>query len=42
MAGRYDDREINTLQAMFSINRNKDSFDKAFYDNDMQSMRDLI
>lgn len=42
MAGRYDDGEINTLKAMFSINRNKDSFDKAFYDNDMQSMKDFV
>lgn len=27
---------------MFSINRNKDTFDKAFYDNDMQSMEDFV
>lgn len=42
MSGSYDDKEISTIKAMFSINRNKDHFDKAFYDNDMASMEEFI
>jgi len=42
MAGTYDAGEVNTLQDMFSIQRNSDTFDKAFFDNDMKSMREFI
>lgn len=42
MAGTYDEGEVNTLQDMFSIQRNADTFDKAFFDNDMKSMREFI
>jgi len=42
MAGQYDESEVETIQKMFSIERNRDYFDKAFYQNDMQSMRDFI
>jgi len=38
MAGSYNEKEVQTLKTMFSITRNQDSFDKAFYENDMQSM----
>jgi hypothetical protein len=42
MAGTYNEGEVNTLQDMFSIQRNADTFDKAFFDNDMKSMREFI
>lgn len=42
MAGTYDEGEVSTLQDMFSIQRNADTFDKAFYKNDMESMREFI
>jgi len=42
MAGTYDEGEVSTLQDMFSIHRNTDTFDKAFYENDMKSMREFI
>ena len=42
MSGIYTDSEIDTLKAMFSINRNRDSFDKAFYSSDMQSMENFV
>ena len=42
MSGMFDESDIKTLEEMFSITRNKDSFDKQFYDRDMQSMRDFI
>ena len=41
-AGEFTQQEIDTIQKMFSINRNKDHFDRQFYENDMQSMRDFI
>lgn len=40
--GAFSEREVDTLQKMFSINRNKDYFDRHFYEQDMQSMRDFI
>jgi hypothetical protein len=42
MAGTYNEGEVHTLQDMFSIQRNADTFDKAFFDNDMKSMREFI
>ena len=42
MAGTYSDGEVDTLKTMFSIRRNQDAFDKAFYENDMQSMKNFI
>merc|ERR1712166_1728419 len=42
MAGTYNEGEVSTLQDMFSIQRNTDTFDKAFYENDMKSMREFI
>lgn len=38
MAGMFDNKDLENIKKMFSINRNKDTFDKAFYDNDMKSM----
>lgn len=42
MAGIFDERDIDTLKTMFSINRNADYFDRSFYDLDMQSMKEFI
>lgn len=42
MSGMYDQKDIKTLETMFSINRNKDSFDKQFYQTDMQSMKEFL
>jgi hypothetical protein len=42
MAGMFDQRDIDTLETMFSINRNKDYFDKQYFSTDMQSMKDFL
>jgi hypothetical protein len=42
MAGMFDQRDTETLYTMFSINRNKDSFDKQYFSTDMQSMKDFL
>ena len=41
-AGAFSEQEVDTLQKMFSILRNQDYFDRQFYEQDMQSMRDFI
>lgn len=33
---------MEALKNMFSIGRNKDSFDRAFFEQDMESMRDFM
>lgn len=40
--GMFDQQDIETLSEMFSINRNKNSFDREYYDIDMQSMGTFI
>ena len=42
MAGMFDQRDIGTLETMFSINRNTNYFDKQYFSHDMQSMRDFL
>ena len=42
MAGTFDSMDIDTLRKMFSVKRNEDHFDKAFYDTDMKSMDEFI
>lgn len=37
-----DAQDIETLNQMFSINRNKNSFDREYYDIDMESMESFI
>lgn len=36
------ERDFENIKKMISINRNKDYFDKQFYDNDMKSFRDFF
>jgi len=35
MSGMFDQQEIETIKAMFSIKRNQDAFDRHYYDIDM-------
>ena len=42
MAGMFDDRDLDSLKAMLSVQRNKDYFDRQFYDTDMQSMEQFM
>ena len=42
MAGMFDEKDISALETMFSINRNKDYFDKQYFKSDMQSMREFL
>lgn len=42
MAGIFEEKDLDSLKAMFSIQRNKDYFDRQFYDTDMQSMERFI
>jgi len=42
MAGTFDGMDIDTLRKMFSVKRNEDHFDKAFYATDMKSMDEFI
>ena len=41
-SGKFDEQDIDTLNKMFSINRNKDYFDRQYFDNDMKSMNEFI
>jgi hypothetical protein len=41
-AGMFNDKDFENLKKMFSVERNKDSFDKEFYDNDIQSLKDFM
>ena len=41
-ASMFDQRDVETLEAMFSINRGKNYFDKQFFDTDMQSMKQFL
>lgn len=36
-AGQLETQDINNIKRMISIKRNKDEFDKLYYDNDMKS-----
>lgn len=42
MSGMFDQKDMETLETMFSINRNKDSFDKQYFNTDMQSMKEFL
>jgi hypothetical protein len=42
MAGMFEQRDLETLEAMFSINRGRDYFDKQYFSQDMQSLRDFL
>lgn len=42
MSGQIDEKDFNDIKRMFSIKRNKDAFDKSYYDNDMQSMANFV
>lgn len=41
-SGMFDQQEIDTIKAMFSIQRNRDAFDRHYYDIDMKSMQEFI
>jgi hypothetical protein len=41
-AGRFSDADFGYVQNMVSIQRNKDFFDKHYYDNDMKSMKEFV
>lgn len=41
-SGMLDSKDLETLKQMFSINRNKNSFDREYFDIDMQSMETFI
>lgn len=38
VSGMFDEKDWENVKKMVSIRRNQDTFDKAFYENDMQSM----
>jgi hypothetical protein len=38
-AGQLNDKDVDHLKAMLSVKRNRDYFDRQFYDNDMSSLR---
>jgi hypothetical protein len=42
MAGCINDKEFDIIKQMVSIDRHEDHFDRQFYDNDMESMRQFI
>ena len=42
MAGRFDERDVETLKEMFSVARNKDHFDRQFYPQDMLSLEQFV
>ena len=37
-AGQITEEELGYIKKMLSIKRNKDKFDKYFYDNDLKSL----
>ena len=39
MAGMFTEKDIEYVKKMVSIDRNKDSFDKEFYEQDMASLK---
>lgn len=41
-AGQLNERDFENLKAMISVKRNKDYFDRHFYDNDMKSFRNFF
>ena len=38
-AGQLNDKDVDHLKAMLSVKRNRDYFDRQFYDNDMSSLK---
>ena len=38
-AGQLNDKDVEHLKAMLSVKRNRDYFDRQFYDNDMSSLK---
>jgi hypothetical protein len=38
IAGAFSDEERSSIKEMFSVGRNKDSFDKFYYENDIKSL----
>lgn len=41
-AGQFDEKELGHLKAMLSVKRNKDYFDKQFFDTDMKSLDNFV
>ena len=41
-AGELTDKDFENFKAMISVKRNKDYFDRQFYDNDMKSFRSFF
>ena len=41
-AGQFDEKDLGHLKAMLSVKRNKDYFDKQFFDTDMQSLDNFV
>ena len=42
MSGMFEDKDLEAVKRMFSIQRNKDYFDRQYYDNDMESMEHFM
>jgi hypothetical protein len=41
-AGQFDERDMGHLKAMLSVKRNKDYFDKQFFETDMKSLDNFV
>jgi hypothetical protein len=41
-AGRFNDKDLDNVKRMISIQRNTDAFDREFYEIDMKSLREFI
>lgn len=41
-AGMINEKDLSYLKRMFAIKRNKDSFDKVYYEMDMKSLDDFL
>lgn len=41
-AGQFDEKDLGHLKAMLSVKRNKDYFDRHFFDTDMQSLDNFV
>ena len=41
-AGMFNEKDFEYLKAMLSVKRNKDYFDKQFYENDMKSFKNFF
>ena len=42
MSGMFSEKDFENLKAMFSVERNLDSFDKEYYANDIESLKQFM